>query len=57
MERQLLWATIAALVFANAAAAFVVPFFSLGDGQMPAPLSSSDGSLAVASVLAAAIVG
>jgi hypothetical protein len=53
---RVLWAVLAGVCFAAAAALFVVPFFG-GRRIGPAPLSSSDGTMAVAALLAAFLVG
>lgn len=47
---------MAAIAFAIAAAVFVIPYFGI-ERIRPPPLSGSDGSMAVASILAAALVG
>lgn len=49
--RAVQWATVAAVVFVAAASVFVVPFFGWPT------LANSDGALALASLLAAGIVG
>lgn len=53
---RFLWSVLAGVCFAASAALFVVPFFGV-ERIWPAPLSSGDGSMAVAALLAAFLVG